>query len=311
MNDEFGMKLLSGQETSPEEWQRHLREVHARLPGVTSALFSQYATLSGESSYQVLATAVGGAARDLDRPVDVLDLACGDGYLIEVCLRELGGAIGTAIGVDMSEGELDLGRRRLADENASLRIGLAQALPVDSDSVDVALCHLAFMLMVPLEPVVQELARVLRSGGTFSAVVGSSSATAYTSPDQDLEAPRALWTQMGAALRQFWQAEYPQLQTAGRLGDPRAATKDGWSELFRPETGYTGDVRVQEIEILIRESADGVWNIFKDTYLVDLLDTKTRGRLRERLMEIILEHERTHDTLDMTFPLRMLTVRRP
>lgn len=310
MSDDFGMKMLSGEDTSPEEWQEHLREVHARLPGVTSALFSRYPTLGGQSSYQVLADTVVAAAKSLDRPVDALDLACGDGYLIEVCLRELGGAIRTAIGVDMSEGELDRARRRLVGQNASLRIGLAQALPVAADSVDVALCHLAFMLMVPIEPVVEELARVLRSGGIFSAVVGSSSEPAHASPGHDLEAPRALWTRMGWALRQFWDAEYPRLQTAGRVGDPRGASKDGWSELFRPDTGYTGDVHVREIEVVIRESAEGVWNFFKDTYLVDLLDARARDKLRGRLMGIILEHERAHGTLDMTFPLRMLTVRR-
>jgi 2-polyprenyl-3-methyl-5-hydroxy-6-metoxy-1,4-benzoquinol methylase len=113
MSDEFGIKMLRGEETSPEEWQQHLREVHARLPGITSALCSRHATLQGQSSYQVLADTVADAARDLDRPVDALDLACGDGYLIEVCLRELGGAIRTVIGVDMSEGELDLARKRL------------------------------------------------------------------------------------------------------------------------------------------------------------------------------------------------------
>lgn len=306
---DFRTKILSGEATSPEEWQQHLREVHARLPGMTSAFCARHTTAQGQTSYEVLADTAGATARVLDRPVDVLDLACGDGCLIELCLRRLGGGI-TITGVDMAEGELDAARDRLAGRNASLHIGLAQALPLEAASVDVALCHLAFMLMVPVEPVVQELARVLRSGGIFSAVVGSTSASAHASGGQEFETQRALWTRIGAALRQFWQAEYPRLQTDGRVGDPRATTNDGWKELFRPETGYTGDVELQEFEILIRESAEGIWNFFKDTYLVDLLDATMRERLRSRLMAVIVEHERAHGTLDMAFPLRKFSVRR-
>jgi ubiquinone/menaquinone biosynthesis C-methylase UbiE len=53
----------------------------------------------------------------------------------------------------------------VAGQNVRLHVGLAQALPVTAESVDVVLCHAALMLMVPVAPVVAELARVLRSGG--------------------------------------------------------------------------------------------------------------------------------------------------
>lgn len=306
---DFGAKVLSGEETSPEEWQQHLCEVHRRLAGVTSAVFSRHGTLEGKTSYQVLADAAVVGARGLDRPVDVLDLACGDGYLIEVCLRELAGSIGTVIGVDFSEGELDLARRRLAGQNVRLHAALAQALPLTAESVDVVLCHAAFMLMVPVEPVVAELARVLRSGGSFSAVVGSTSAKAPASAVRELEAQRVLWTRIGAELRQFWDAEYPRLQSAAaRLGDPRASTLDGWKELFRPETGFTDAVEVHDLEILIRESADGLWSFLSETYLVDLLDAKMHEKLRRRLAAVMVDHEREYGTLDMVFPLQLFSV---
>jgi ubiquinone/menaquinone biosynthesis C-methylase UbiE len=311
MASDFGKKILGGEQTSPEEWVKHLQQVHGRLPGMTSACCSDCATPRGQTSYQVLADVAVVAAQALDRPIDVLDLACGDGFLIELCLSQLGERI-TITGVDMSEGELDAARQRLAGQNAHLCFGLAQSLPLADDSMDVVLCHAAFMLMVPLEPVVHELARVLRRSGTFSAVVGSTSSAALSdaSGDQELDAQRALWWQIGKALRQFWQDEYPQLQTDGRMGDPRAQTEDGWKELFRPETGYTGDVKVQEFEVLIRESADGIWNFLKDTYLVGLLDPKTREELRSRLMAVIVEHERAHGTRGIAFPLRLFSVRK-
>ncbi len=308
---DFSTKILSGEETSPEDWQQHLREVHARLPGMTSAFCSRHATASGKNSYELLAETAGVAARALGRPADVLDLACGDGFLIEVLLRQFGGDVIVA-GVDLSEGELDAARQRLAGQDASLHIGLAQSLPLAAASVDVALCHLAFMLMVPIEPVVEELARVLRVGGTFSAVVGSTSnpASTHGSGGHTLATQRALWQQLGEALRQFWHEEYPQLHTDGHIGDTRTQTPDGWKELFRPETGYSGEVDVLEFAIIVRDSAEGIWNFFKDTYLIDMLDATMREKLRSRLMAVISEHERAHGTLEMAFPHRMLSVRR-
>jgi ubiquinone/menaquinone biosynthesis C-methylase UbiE len=307
---DFAKRILRGEETSPEEWEAHLRDYHRRLSGGTSAVFSRVATERGQTSYEVLAGTAITAAEGLDRPVDVLDLACGDGHLIELCLRELRGRI-TITGVDMSEDELDLARQRLVRQDARLRVGLAESLPLPADSVDVALCHLAFMLMVPVEPIVAELARVLRSGGGFSAVVASSaiSTTPRTPSDAQRDRERALWEKVSAALRQFWQEEYPHLRTEGRVGDPRAMTEDGWKELFREETGYTGDVEVQEFEIVVRESAEGIWAFLKDTYLVDMLDATMRAELRNRLMAVIMEHQRAHRTLDMAFPLRKLSVR--
>jgi ubiquinone/menaquinone biosynthesis C-methylase UbiE len=308
---DFGTKILSGEETSPEEWQQHLREVHGRLPGMTTNFSSRYTTPRGQTSYQLLADTAVDAARALDRPVDVLDLACGDGYLIQLCLRQLEGG-STITGVDLSEGEIDAARQRLAGQNVSLCIGLAQSLPLAAGSIDVALCHLAFMLMIPVEPVVQELARVLRPGGIFSAVIASSSnpLSAGASGGQELDTQRALWRQMGVALRQFWQEEYPQLQADGRVGDPRAMTTAGWKELFRPGTGFTGEVEVEEFEILIRESAEGIWNLMKETYLVEMLDAKMQEKLKSRLIAVIVEHERSHGTLGMAFPHRMFSVRR-
>jgi ubiquinone/menaquinone biosynthesis C-methylase UbiE len=307
---DFGTKILSGAKTSPEEWQEHLREVHRRLPGMASSFCSRHTTSQGQTSYQVLAETAVVAARALDRPVDVLDLACGDGYLIELCLRQLGEEM-TIIGVDMAEGELDAARQRLSASNAQLCVGLAQSLPLPAASVDVALCHLAFMLMVPVEPVVQELARVLRAGGIFSAVVGSTlTPTPSGAGGHELDTQRALWRQIGVTLRQFWQEEYPQLQTDGRAGDSRAMTLDGWKELFRPENGFTGDVEIREFEILVKESAEGLCDFFKDSYLVEMLDTTMQEKLRSGLMATILEHERAHGTLDMAFPHRILSVRR-
>lgn len=304
----FTGRVLSGGETSPEEWQQHLGQVHDRLPGVTAATFAQHTTADGRTSYHVLAERVEIAARAVNRPVDVLDLACGDGYLIEVCLHQFGEGVRTIAGVDLSVGELELARRRLEDTSARLHTGLAQSLPLPSASVDVVLCHAAFMLMVPIEPIVHELARVLRPGGTFSAVVGSTSQRANTSDGDELEEARAVWEDVRVTLGTFWQEEFPHLQIDGRLGDDRAMTSAGWHELFRPESGYAENVDQQEFEVIIRESSDGIWRFFKGTYLAEMLDPPAQETLRRRIARVILKHQLPSGEITMSFPLQLFSV---
>ena len=306
---DFRTKLLSGEPTSPQEWQDHLREFHGREPGAASALCSGPATSRGQTSYDVLADTVAATADVLGRPVDVLDLACGDGFLIEVCLRQFSESIDTITGVDMSEDELEAARQRLEGGPARLHVGLAESLPLATGSVDVALCHAAFMLMIPIEPVVAELARVLRPGGIFSAVVASMSASAGMG-GPGVGPQRELWIRTSAALRQFWQDEYPGLQMEGRVGDGRAMTEDGWRELFNPTAGFTGDVEVEEFEVIVDGVAEDIWSFFERSYLVEMLDADNRDRLRSRLIAVITEHERAHGACGMTFPERKLSVRR-
>lgn len=78
-----------------------------------------------------------------------LDLACGD--------RRLG-----TIGLDAARAELAPGDV----------CGDAHALPFADASFDTVLCHLAFMLFAEPARVVAELARVLRPGGAFVALLG-------------------------------------------------------------------------------------------------------------------------------------------
>jgi ubiquinone/menaquinone biosynthesis C-methylase UbiE len=302
----FDRKFLSGEETSPEEWREHLREVHGREPGISSVMFAPLTTPGGRSSYEMLVDRAAVEVRSLGRPVDVLDLACGDGYLVDLCLRELGDHVATITGVDMSEDELALARRRLGITNARLELALAQSLPLADGSVDVALCHAAFMLMLPVEPVVAELTRVLRPGAIFSAVVAATSLSPYAGDSEELRGERELWADLRSASHEYWQSAFPNLQTEGRVGDGRTMTTEGWQELFA-----TDEVEANEFEVLVREPPEGIWTFFRDTYLAMMLEEQERKELRKRVVATAEAHVRDGDGMvTMAFPLRRFTVRR-
>ncbi len=189
-----------------------LRSFHAAHPGITSAVLARGA------SYDRLAALVPAGAR-------VLDLACGDGYL----LTKTGG-----IGIDLSEAELALARRR----GLAVLQGRAQALPFADGVFDLCVCHLALMLMDDLDQVAAEIARVTTR---FAAIVGGGP---IADGDDTFHRYLALPT-----------------ATIPKLGDRRASTEAGWRSLF---PGWT--ITFERIALDLGGTVDEVWRVLAASY---------------------------------------------
>jgi len=94
----------------------------------------------------------------------VVDLACGNGPLAgELAARGW-------VGVDLSRAELSLGSRQRVGPVALADVA---ALPVADRSAGSVVCSMALMLVQPLDRVLAEVARVLRPGGVFVALMPS------------------------------------------------------------------------------------------------------------------------------------------
>ncbi|MEU8762400.1 class I SAM-dependent methyltransferase [Streptomyces sp. NPDC048659] len=92
-------------------------------------------------------------------PGTALDAACGTGRQ-SAALAARGHRV---IGVDQSDRMLARARERVP--GGTFRTGHLEALPLDEDSVDVAVCSLALTHLPDLTAGVAELARVVRPGG--------------------------------------------------------------------------------------------------------------------------------------------------
>ena len=148
-----------------------LAEFHNAHAGLTAEAFGSLPVVfrggTFASSYEVLAATVPRTAT----PVRVLDLACGDGFLL--ALLDARSQEGLALsGIDMSAAELRAARERVPP-TVVLRQSKAQALPFDDASFDHVLCHLALMLMDDVEQVLREVRRVMKRGATFAMVLGA------------------------------------------------------------------------------------------------------------------------------------------
>lgn len=158
-------RLRDGEQPTAKDAEEHLQLVHRKHAGFAEACALKCRDPEGRNSYEWLLSAV-----PRDKPLCLLDLGCGGGALLALCHEQLHS--GCALrGVDMSEDELALARKRLPNAVA-LDAAYAQDMPFIPDgSVDVVLCHWALTLMKPVEPVLSEVRRILKPGGLFAAIV--------------------------------------------------------------------------------------------------------------------------------------------
>ena len=210
------------------ERERFLRAFHDAQPGITSR------ALARTGAYERFAARV--------PPGCVLDLACGDGTL----LRALGPR---AVGLDLSAAELERARSPVVR-------GRAQELPFADASFDAVTCHLAFMLFDEIEHVVAELARVLKPGAPFLALLGGG-----PSADGD------------DAFHRFATL----LPRGGGFGDRRASTEAGWLELF---AGWR-DLAFERWPLDLGGSFDDVWQFLGASYQLPAAEhDRVRAELR-------------------------------
>lgn len=243
------MKDLNAPERAGDELRAHLKAVHEEAAGFTESCASACVDETGRNSYAWISEAISPPANGR-----VLDLACGSGVLLEICRRRFGADLALA-GLDMSAAELALSARRLGQHNVDLHEGLAQSLSfAETASFDAVLCHWALTLMDPLAPVLDEVARVLRPGGVFAAIVDGpvDSAAGYGE----------ICALIGAHVRQA-APDYAE------LGDPRARTADALEALVGercPGAHIEVESRVFALEaapaVLARETAGFFYSSF-------------------------------------------------
>jgi SAM-dependent methyltransferase len=98
-----------------------------------------------------------------------LDVGCGTGALTQAVLAV--SKPRRVMGIDPSAGFVEYARAHTYDPRASFAVGDAQALTVESASVDAAVSGLVLNFVPKPERAVAEMARVVRPGGTVAAYV--------------------------------------------------------------------------------------------------------------------------------------------
>jgi SAM-dependent methyltransferase len=97
-----------------------------------------------------------------------LDIGCGTGALTEAILREEPARIDA---VDRSPAYVQSARRRVGDPRVTFAVADARNLPRPSQNIDVAVSGLVLNFVPQPDAAIDEMARVLRSGGIAAVYV--------------------------------------------------------------------------------------------------------------------------------------------
>jgi len=98
----------------------------------------------------------------------VIDVACGTGALA-ISVSSHIGTEGTAVGIDINEGMLNIARSK--SSSVEWLNAPAEALPFEDDSFNCAVSQFGLMYFENQENAVREMMRVLRPGGSLAVVV--------------------------------------------------------------------------------------------------------------------------------------------
>lgn len=132
---------------------------------------ADYSAVAGHERDADLGLGCGIPTQAVDiKPGDtVLDLGSGAGNDVFVA-RRIVGDTGRVIGVDMTEAMVaraEANKKKLGFTNVDFRLGDIEALPVESDTVDVVISNCVLNLVPDKRKAFSEIHRVLKSGGHF------------------------------------------------------------------------------------------------------------------------------------------------
>jgi ubiquinone/menaquinone biosynthesis C-methylase UbiE len=286
-------KILNGILYSDEEWNDYLKTVHTGFSGVTRPL-ADFVTTRGLNTYHALLAAIPTSELSVRT---VLDLGCGDGYFTKMLWSKMGER-GNLTGLDLVPEEIAAARRYLSDDRVTWIASPAQKMPLETASQDTIVSHLVLMLSLPLEPVLDEIARVLKPGGTLYAVVTRPGLS--DNPFQELS----------AFIDAFVQSKYPKYQGI-RSGDPRTQSVDDLQTLFSNERGFRVPFQYSDYAMLVSETPENIWNKFFATlHRTLILSPELREQLREELTVKMQSMMDSQGKVMFGFPLRMIIVKK-
>ena len=270
----------------------HLRTVHQKYTGFTEECASCCRDETGRNSYEWLAELVPASGN-----LSVLDLACGSGPLLKILFDRNNNL--NLKGIDMCPEELALANTRLVNSGATLFETKAQNLSAIKDnSIDIVLCHWALTLMDPITSVLEEVKRVLTSGGRFAALVDGPMNLA----------PR--YTEIHDLIYSYVQEELPRYGQID-LGDPRVRGSESLNNLVSkvfPKSKVTIETNVVSMEGPVNQEAEIASGFFYATFVLKPEKKKLMITSLSDLLEIFKESTDTETQGRFSMPISRLLV---
>ena len=293
LNSVWTDSIASNKQPDGKALITHLKAVHQHHTGFTEKCASICRDKSGLNSYEWLSEIV----PDIDG-TRVLDLACGSGLLLKNLYNRNKNFKLT--GVDISPEELGLAKARMSDSTVDLFELRAQNLrSINDNSFDVVLCHWALTLMDPVIPVLNEISRVLSSGGQFAALVNG--------PMND--APK--YSDVHNLIYGYVQSKLPNYGKID-LGDPRIRSTDSLknlaSEAF-PKSIVNIETNVVSMEGPVNEVTKTAAGFFYASFILPPDLQKTMLSKLSKLLTISSQNGNTKNLGRFAMPISRLIIK--
>jgi ubiquinone/menaquinone biosynthesis C-methylase UbiE len=276
INSTWTENLARNQQPDGKALLAHLRSVHKNYAGFTEKCPSICRDKAGRNSYEWLAEIVPNT-----NGIRVLDLACGSGPLLKIlCDRNKNFRLK---GVDMCPEELELAKARLPKGSVDLFELKAQNLTaINDNSIDVVLCHWALTLMNPITPVLNEIRRVLSSGGKFAALINGpmDAAPGYS------DVYNLIYKYVQAKLPRYGEID---------LGDPRIRSTDSLKNLLSEaftDSNISIETSMVSMEGPVAEVAETTAGFF---YASFILSPETREVMLSKLSDLLTISKQSRD----------------
>ena len=276
LNSIWTDSIANNQQPDNKALLAHLKTVHQNNAGFTEKCASSCRDKAGRNSYEWLAEIV----PDVDG-IRVLDLACGSGPLLKILYDRNKNF--KLKGADISPEELKLAKARLPKDSVDLFELKAQNLTaIDDNSIDIVLCHWALTLMNPITPVLNEIRRVLSSGGKFAALVNGPMDAAPGYND------------VYNLIYEYVQTKLPRYGEID-LGDPRIRSTDSLKNLLSeafPDANINIKTNVVSVEGPVAEVAETTAGFFYASFILPL---ETRETMLSKLSDLLMISKQTKD----------------
>ena len=276
LNSIWTDSIANNQQPDNKALLAHLKTVHQNNAGFTEKCASSCRDKAGRNSYEWLAEIV----PDVDG-TRVLDLACGSGPLLKILYDRNKNF--KLKGADISPEELELAKARLPKGSVDLLELKAQNLTaIDDNSIDVVLCHWALTLMNPITPVLNEIRRVLSSGGKFAALVNGpmDAAPGYN------DVYNLIYKYVQAKLPRYGEID---------LGDPRIRSTDSLKNLLSEaftDSNISIETSMVSMEGPVAEVAETTAGFF---YASFILSPETREVMLSKLSDLLTISKQSRD----------------
>lgn len=293
MKNKVKEKIINGKDLLSEEWKQVLLDFHKSNTGVTYQIFKNFRTKGGFNSYQLISNEI---SSQKENPVKILDIGCGNGILSEYCLESIS-PISNYIGIDISEHQIELARKNNRKSKVSFKVENSEQLSFRNEEFDYVICHLAFMLLNPVESTLHEIERTLKNNGYFIAIVNSR-----VIKDEFLRA-------VMIAIMQYVSSKYPKFSLKN-AGNPLTYNKKGLEVLLKDFPKLSKQIEVSEHELTSEMTAESFWQFISSSYNSFYLSVEDKNGLKELVYRMIAEKKTGRKTFDIKYSMNLYKIRK-